>query len=61
VQGKRPGPLIHVAGNCVLNVLVPDVSLDASRPMDAWSSDKVQLLDRPVERCRGEGDNPYQY
>jgi hypothetical protein len=53
VQGKRPGPLIHVAGNCVLNVLVPDVPLDASRLMDAWSSDKVEFLDRPVDAVPG--------
>jgi ribokinase len=47
MRGVRSGPLIHVAGNSVLDMLVRDV------PMDGWSSSNVEFLKQPVDGVLG--------
>ena len=53
VQCERSGPLIHVAGNSVLDLLLWHAPLNAGCPKDGWSSGNVHFLEQPVDAVLG--------
>jgi sugar/nucleoside kinase (ribokinase family) len=46
-------PLIHIAGNAVLNVLVRDAGPGEAEAVASWSRGSVRFLDQPVEPALG--------
>ena len=46
-------PLIHVAGNAVLNVLVRDAGPGEAEAVASWGRGSVRFLDQPVEPALG--------
>ncbi len=53
MQPEESRPLIHVAGNSVLDLLLRDVPLEAGLPVDGWSSGNVHFLEQPVDVALG--------
>ena len=60
VQCERSRPLIHVAGNSVMDLLLWHAPLNAGRPEDGWSSGNVHFLGQPVDAPDADASQPWR-